>query len=162
MRLVAAVCVFIIGAAWGILKSSELRRRVQLIAELKQLITEFSVAIRCTAPTLDELADGCGGIFGELLRNARHETDDIRSAWQTAAQQLSDCSFCGKEETAILTELGRELGTCSAEGQLELLELHQSRLDKLLTEAEVSAKSKGKMFHSVGALLGAGAAVLII
>ena len=162
MRLVAAVWVFIIGAVWGILKSSELRRRVQLIAELKQLITEFSVAIRCTAPTLDELADGCGGIFGELLRNARQETDDIRSAWQTAAQQLSNCSFCGTEEAAILTELGRELGTCAAEGQLKLLELHQSRLDKLLTEADDSAKSKGKMFHSVGALLGAGAAVLII
>lgn len=162
MKLFAAFAAFITGVLWGISRSTRLRKRAQLLSELRQLITEFSVAIRCTAPTLDELAEGCGGVFGELLRAARNECPDIRSAWTNAVQQLGSCNFCGKDESAILTELGRELGTCSAEGQLALLELHQSRLDKLSQEAEDAAKSKGKLFRSVGALLGAGAAVLMI
>lgn len=162
MRLFAAAAAFITGAVWGIFRSAELRRRAQLLRELKQLITEFSVAIRFTSPTLDELAKDCGGVFGELLRASRRESPDIRSAWADAAAQLSRYSFCGKEEAALLSELGRELGTCSAEGQLALLELHGSRLERLTLEAEDAAKSKGKLFRSVGALLGAGAAVLII
>ncbi len=162
MRLLIAAAAFLIGTVWGIGKSNSFLKRAKLISQLKQIITEFSVAIRCTAPTLDELADNCSGVFGELLRAARQECSDIRAAWQNAVQQLSLCSFCGKEETAILSELGRELGTCSAEGQLALLELHRCRLDKLSLEADDSARSKGKLFRSVGALLGAGAAVLII
>ena len=162
MRLFVAAAAFITGTVWGIHKSSELHKRARLLAELKQLITEFSVAIRCTAPTLDELADSCSGIFGELLRSARQECSDIRNAWSVAAERLSACGFCGKDEAAILSVLGRELGTCSAEGQLALLELQRNRMDKLSIEADDCAKSKGKLLRSVGALLGAGAAILII
>lgn len=162
MRLFAALAAFLVGVLWGMSGSRRLRKRALLLSELRQLITEFSVAIRCTAPTLDELADSCSGVFGELLRAARQECPDIRGAWMNAVQQLGSCDFCGKEESAVLTELGRELGTCSAEGQLALLELHRCRLEKLSQEADEAAKSKGKLFRSVGALLGAGAAVLMI
>ncbi len=162
MRILIAAAAFTAGAVWGVCKSSTFHKRAQLISELKRLTTEFSIAIRCTAPTLDELARDCSGIFGELLRSEMQKCPDIRCAWQNAVQRLSVCGFCGKEETAVLSELGRELGTCSAEGQLAMLELHRCRLDKLSAEADECAKSKGKLFRSVGALLGAGAAVLII
>lgn len=162
MNLLPAAAVFALCTICGFVKSGELRKRSQLLSELKQLVTEFSVAIRCTSPTLDELTDGCGGVFGELLRAARTDSPDIKSAWAIATQRLSECSFCGKEEAAILSELGRELGTCSAQGQLSLLELHGARLAKLSAEAENTAHSKGKLCRSVGSLLGAGLAILII
>lgn len=162
MNLLPAAAVFLLFTAGGHLRSRELRRRSQLLSELSQMTTEFSVAIRCTSPTLDELAEGCGGVFGELLRDSQSSTSDIKAAWMSAVQQLSRCSFCSSAEAAILTELGRGLGTCSAEGQLSLLELHGARLGKLRAEADAAAESKGRLYRSVGSLLGAGAAILII
>ncbi len=162
MRLACAAAVFLIFTLMGFAKSSELKLRWQLLEELKRLVTEFSVQIRCTAPTLDELADSCCGVFGELLRQERQSSPDIRTAWSRAAKRLSGCSFCGGEEGELLCELGRELGTCSAEGQLSLLELHAARLARLSGEALQALTARGKMFCTVGALLGAGAAILII
>lgn len=162
MNLLPAAAVFLLGTVCGHMRSRELRRRSQLLAELSQLITEFSVAIGCTSPTLDELAESCSGVFGELLRAAREDATDIRTAWSAAVEQLSGCSFCGSEESAILSELGRTLGTCSAEGQLSLLALHGARLAKLSAEADRAAVSKGRLYRSVGTLLGAGAAILIV
>ncbi len=162
MNLIPAAAAFLLCTFCGIAKSTELRKRSQLLSELSRTTTEFSIAIRCTSPTLDELAESCSGIFGELLRESRKDTADIKTAWTDAVEQLRSCSFCGKAEAELLAELGRELGTCSAEGQLSLLALHGARLEKLSAEAEEDARGKGKLYRSVGSLLGAGLAILII
>ncbi len=162
MRLISAAAVFAVCTVVGFMKGAALRRRVQLLTELRRMVTELAVAIRCTAPTLDELAEDCCGVFGELLRHERRSAPDLPTAWELASQRLGECAFCGAEERSLLLTLGRELGTCSAEGQLRLLELHNERLTRLLSEAEESSRSKGKLFRSVGALLGAGAAVMIV
>lgn len=162
MRLLPAALTFLICTMFGMMKSAELKKRAALLSELKQLAAEFSVSIRCTAPTLDELAGQCTGIFGELLRSELSQREDIREAWENAAMRLSQCSFCGKEESRLLTELGQSLGTCDAEGQLSLLEMYSEKLDKLCKSADEDSRTKGKLFRSVGTLAGAGAAILII
>ncbi len=162
MRLIPAAIVFVIFSVFGIIKSTELKKRAALLAELKQLAAEFSVSIRCTAPTLDELAKNCTGVFGELLRSEISRMSDIRKAWDSAVERLSQCSFCGAEEAWLLKELGQSLGTCAAEGQLSLLEMYGAKLDKLCKSAEEDSRIKGKLFRSVGTLAGAGAAILII
>ena len=161
MNILAAITAFLMCTAYGISRSTELKKRSRLLYELKRLTVDFAVAIRFTSPTLDELAQSCCGVFGELLRHCRKNAPDIRSAW-TNATRLSQCSFCGKEEAEILFALGRELGTCSVQGQLSLLELHGTKLNSLCAQAEEAARSKGKLYRSVYMLLGAGAAILII
>lgn len=162
MSIIPAAGAFALCLLWGIERSTRLKKRALLLAELKQLITEFSVAIRCTAPTLDELVLHCSGVFGELLRQQLANSPDVRCAWAEAVLQLSHCSFCGSEEASILSDLGRDLGTCSAEGQLSLLTMHLERLSRLCAEAEQDRKIKGKLFRSVGTLTGLGAAILIL
>lgn len=146
----------------GFLKSLHLKKRVQLLSELRQLTSEFSVSIGYIAPTLDELADSCGGIFGQLLQQQRQHCPDIRAAWSKAVQQLSEYTFCEKQEAELLCDLGKRLGTCDANGQLSILKMYNEKFTVLCTQAEEIAATKGKMFRSVGTLAGAGAAILII
>ncbi len=162
MNILPAAAAFLICLVIGIAKSTELKKRSLLLAELKQLTTEFSISIRCTAPTLDELCESCTGVFGELLREKKAESSDIRTVWSSAAEQLAACPFCHKDEARLLLEMGQALGTCNAEGQLSLLEMYGAKLESISKSAEKDLLTKGKMCRSVSALLGAGIAVLII
>ncbi len=162
MNIIPALCAFLLCAVYGLNKSGELKRRSQLISELKQLVTEFSVRMRCTAPTLTELSESCGGVFGELLRRQCETSPDIRTAWENACAALLGCSFCKREEYLILSEMGRKLGTCSTDGQLSLLSLYSEQLSALSAEAEEALRTKGKLCRSVSALLGAGLAIIIV
>lgn len=162
MNIILAAAAFALCTAGGLYKSALLKKRAALLCELKQLVDSFAISIRYTAPTLDELADGCGGVFGELLRQARQNSPNIKSAWQEAAAQLAALPFSGEEEARLMAQLGRELGTCDAAGQLSMLEMYAERLKKLSDEAEENAAAKGKLLRSAGTLLGIGAAILII
>ena len=162
MGILPAAGVFLLCVVWGASKSSELKKHALLLSELIQMTTEFSIAIRCTAPTLDELSQQCSGVFGELLRGELSSSADIRSAWEKATERLAACSFCADEEAAILRELSQELGTCAADGQLSLLEMHREKLSQLYSQAEQDRKTRGKLFRSVGTLTGLGAAILIL
>lgn len=162
MRLFPAAAVFVLCLSFGLLRARELKRRSRLLNELRQLILEIEVNLRYTAPTLDELSESCCGVFGELLRQERESSPDIKQAWKSAVERLSDCPFCGRAEAALLDGLGQALGTSDTEGQLSILGLHRARLERLCTEAEQEQRTKGKLYRSVSALLGAGIAVLII
>ncbi len=162
MNIILAAAAFALCTAGGLYKSALLKKRAALLCELKRLVNGFAISIRYTAPTLDQLADGCGGVFGELLQQARQNSPNIKSAWQTAAAQLSALPFSGEEEARLMAQLGRELGTCDAAGQLSMLEMYAEQLKKLSDEAEENAAVKGKLLRSAGTLLGIGAAILII
>ena len=162
MNIFPALAMFSVCTAIGLWKSAELKKRALLLSQLNQLTEELAAAIRYTAPPLNELADGCGGIFGELLNESRCDTDDIKTAWKTAAQRLSELSYTEKSEAELMSGLGQKLGTCDAEGQLSMLSMYSEKLKRLSDEAEENAKVRGKLFRSVGTLLGAGAAILVI
>lgn len=162
MNLFPALVIFAICTAFGLWKSGELKKRVLLLSQLKQLTEELSSAMRYTAPTLDELSDSCGGLFGELLTEARKGTPDIKAAWEAAASALSELSYAEKSEAELMLKLSQRLGTCDSEGQLSMLSMCSEKLKRLSAEAEENAKTRGKLFRSVGTLLGLGAAILII
>ncbi len=162
MNIIPAFIAFVFCAAVGLWKSSQLKKRALLLSELTQLVADISLGIRCTAPTLDELSDNCQGIFGQLLQDARSSSCDIKDAWQIASRQLSRLSYADRSEAELISQLGQSLGSCDVKGQLSMLEMYGEKLKKLSCEAEESAKVRGKLFRSVGTLLGAGIAILII
>ncbi len=162
MSIIPAAGAFLLCLLWGAEKSGSLKKRSLLLEELNRLVTDFSVAIRCNAPTLDELALNCSGVFGELIRQQPEYAADVKSAWSEASTRLAQCSFCRSEEAVLLQNLGRDLGTCPTEGQLSLLSMYGERLSQLYEEAEQERKTKGRLFRSVGTLMGLGAAILIL
>ncbi len=161
MRTAAAAAAFILCVIAGLRRSAALKRRAELLCELRTMIRLFSIEIRCCAYTLDELCEKADGRFGELLREYRESCPDIRAAWETACSAMRKNGY-GAEETELLRELGKTLGTSDCAGQEQLLELHGERLAALYEAAAADYAKKGKLFRSVGLLCGAGAAVLLI
>lgn len=162
MRVAAGLVILLLCSVWGYRGSILLKKRCGLISGLRLLVEHYSIEIACTAPPLDELARTGQGEFGELLRDCAEECGEIRQAWSRAVSRLSELPYCGKEEAELLYDLGRELGTCSAESQLLLLKLYAARLDLLLSQAEKLSEQKGRLYRSGGVLAGLGAAVMLL
>ena len=101
------------------------------------------------------------GDFADIIRECRRD-NDIKSAWEQACGRLKVLSYCHAAESELMLSLGRSLGTSDISGQLSLIELHSEKLGALRKSASEESAKKGKLFRSVGALCGIGAAVLIM
>lgn len=162
MRAAAGVIVLVVLGGWGLYRSRLLKRRCVLISELRLLLMQYSIEIKYTAPTLYQLAERGRGEFADILRECLVGEDNIRRAWESAAEKLSRLPYCRKEEAEIMAAVGRELGTVPAESALSLLQLYSARLDRLFEQAEQTFARKGKLYSSGGILAGLAAAVLVI
>ncbi len=162
MNILAGITVFLLCFFAGLSASYKLKKRKELLTELKIMLKDFEIEMRYTAPPLLKLIEHGKGLFPDLLREFSGKYSDARIAWVKAAEALSKKPQCGKEELGMLNELGEQLGTTPVEGQLSLLGLYCERTEKLLKSAEEDCARKGKMFSSVGAIVGIGAAILII
>ena len=161
MKPLLALTAFFLCAAAGWRKSLMLSQRKKLLSELSAMLVGFSIGIRCTAATLDELCDRAEGRFAQLLLSCREECPDIRSAWEAACDRLSAQPLFA-EEAALLREFGAKLGSTDAAGQLALIELYGGRLSEREKSAADELSKKEKLYRSVGALCGLGAAIIII
>ena len=128
-----------------------------MLREIHSMLTEFSLGIRLRAASLDELLRTSEGEFPKNVIQRKNQTNDLRDAWNAA------CGILGKtREAALLRDLGREFGNSDREGILRLVEITDSEIKILLTEAEERYSRKGRAFAQLGALCGAAVAILII
>lgn len=158
LRLLAAATAFAVGALWGYRKSRELKDRAAFLAEISALLERFCAGIKTYKRTSDELLENENGEFARLVKGYRSEQPDIRAAWEKACGDLP----AKREETALLSELGRTLGSSDTESTLRLLEQCAARITHLKNAAEAEFAKRGRAVFQIGALCGAGAAVLII
>ena len=162
MNIFPAAALFAACTIIGLRQSSLLRLRAENLGELERLCSQIALEMRCTAPPLEQLAKSLHGEFARMLAQELSGGCDFRRAWANACGTLARCGFCRADEQQLLCELGAALGTTSAEGQLRLLELYGGRFAQLRAAAEEEYRAKGRLFRSIGALAGAGAAVLVL
>lgn len=160
-RLLAAAIAFSIGAFEGFRRKTELRERVVFLGEISSLLERFIIGIKNFKRTSDELLENENGAFARLVKSCRSEQNDIRAAWEKACEELSK-NPKNHEETALLSELGRSLGSSDTESTLRILEQCAERISRLKIAAEAEYEKVGKTVFRVGALCGVGAAILII
>lgn len=161
LRLLAALTAFAVCTFEGFRRSRELKERSVFLAEISALSERFAVGIRCFKRTSDELLEQENGAFARLVRGYLNERGDFRAAWEKACGELSK-SPKKREETALLQELGRSLGTSDTESTLRLLEQCGARIAALKAAADAEYSKRGKAIFQVGTLCGIGAAVMII
>lgn len=161
MRVFTAFAAFSACFAAGLYKSFLLKRRAVVLEELCRMVKSFSVEIRYTAPTLDELCGKSEGVFAEILNECRKDSD-IHAAWDSACAILSKKPYCSREEAELLRNLGSSLGASDIAGQLSILEMYSEKLSDISRTASEEAAGKGKLFRSVGMLCGIGAAVIAV
>lgn len=162
MNIFPAAALFAACTIIGLRQSRMLKLRAENLGELEQLCAQIELEMRCTAPPLEQLAKSLHGEFARLLEAEIANGSDIRSAWAASCEKLGRYSLCKSDEQQLLRELGAALGTTSAESQLGLLELYRGRFAELRMAAVEEYRQKGRLFRSIGALAGAGAAVLVL
>lgn len=153
MRYVGVLLIFVSCAGCGFLLSGRLAARVGKLLQADCLLTDMIGMIRDqNLPT------------GEILVRLREEGYPIGECLTPAEamEHFSADSLFGQQEREILRRTGQLVGTSSRESQAARLELEQHMLRKLLTEAEKDRDSRGRLFRSMGMLMGALAAVFVI
>lgn len=158
LRILAAVIAFSVCTFEGYRRSRELKDRTMLLSETALLLERFSIGIRCSGRTSDELLESERGYFAQLVKTLKSENGNMRAAWEKACDTLPK----KHEETALLRELGRSLGASDKESTLRLLERCKAEIAALKSTAEADYSKRGKAFFQVGTLCGIGAAVLMI
>ncbi len=81
-------------------------------------------------------------------------------AWRKSVQE--ERSGLGKRDKAILSNVADILGGSDFESQIEALSLNRSLLKQNLSEAIGERNTRGKLYRSLGILLGIGIAIFMI
>lgn len=158
LRIIAAAAAFLLCTLEGRRRSRELGERAEFLAETLLLTERFAIGIRCARRTPEELLRNERGKFAELVKRSAEASPNIRAAWELACGELPQ----KREETALLRELGRTLGSADGESALELLERTSAELALLKERAETEYSKRGAALFQVGTLCGAGLAILIL
>lgn len=158
LKIIASVFVFAVCAFEGNRRTREMRERVLFLAEISGLIERFESGIRSAERTTDELLGKENGRFALLVKEYSAQTGDIRDGWRKACETLSKYA----EETAVLEELGKTLGSFDKESTLAHLKRSAEEIAELRKTAEEEYARRGKPLSRVWTLCGLGLAILII
>ncbi len=158
MRVIIAAISFAVCFGAGLLKSRSLQEHAVLLRQIRDMLRGFSLRMRYISPTVEELLSTAQCGFAEEIMQRAAAGEDVRTAWHSSCERLPFSS----EEQNILQEIGAQLGTSSTQEQLAMLAMYDERLTSLLVEADGKCTRLCRMYRTVGALVGAAAAVLII
>lgn len=152
MRLIGVIMLFLCCTSGGFWLSGRLAGRVKSLEGAEQLLTEVIGMVRNqNLPTW------------EILARLKEEGyfSDTSSADAAFGGFASDPLF-RPAERVVLVRSGQLLGASDRESQAARLELELSALRRMRTEAEEERTVKGKLFRSMGLLLGSLAVVLAL
>lgn len=144
IKLTACILIISAGALWGSYMSSRLRRRTSLLREAVSMISSISGLIRYQKSTTDE-------IMASLRCREEHRTLTEQS-----------CPWLREEEKRLLREIFSSLGSTDSEGQRAMLELYAGRFKDLAESAAAEQQQKCRLYDTLGFMLGAFIAILIV
>ncbi len=152
MRLIGMVMLFLCCTGGGFWLSGRLAGRVRCLESAEQLLTETIGMVRNqNLPTWEILS---------RLKDEGYFTD-VSNADAAFGGFAAD-PLVRPAERVVLVRSGQLLGASDRESQAARLELELSALRRMRSDAEEERAVKGKLFRSMGLLLGSLAVVLAI
>ncbi|MCG0277606.1 MAG: stage III sporulation protein AB [Thermanaeromonas sp.] len=130
-----------------------------LISGLKLLETEIVYASTPLPQALGKVGGRLEGavklLFLQTATLLREEPGlPAAEAWEEGLKKLKEQSALHMQDLEILKTLGQGLGVSSREDQVKNLELAREHLKQQLALAEEAAQRQGKMWRTLGFLLG--------
>jgi stage III sporulation protein AB len=122
------------------------------------MMTELRSSLPLIAELLRETAAEAQFRQLAFLQQAAAEAAQFPESWDAA---LSADSALSPEELSVLQTVGQTLGSMPLDGQLAALQLCLERLAQLQADAELCARSKGRLYRSMG-FLGAVFCVVLL
>ena len=84
---------------------------------------------------------------------------DISGEWDIC---VSKSGYLKEDDRQILSELGRTIGKSNTDGETAVLALAGQRLSFQLKTAEEERKRKGRLYTTLGIMLGAAVGIMLI
>ncbi len=146
MKLLGAALLVLSGLLWGLGRSAELRRRVELLTDLLRLIRQLAAEIAYSARPLPELLQRSPSRFCQKAAERPSFGADPRTALEEAGEAL----LRDPGDRALFRDFAAGLGASGAQGQLEHLELCQALAQARLEEARAACREKQRLYVALG------------
>ena len=168
LKWIGSILIIVSCAAFGLIQSSLLQKRVQVLRTAIVLMDEISGHIRYLSSTVEELLDSVSWkekyrVFSFLPELKRQINQGIGYP-QACKSVFSRWSFPGalKEDVKTLQDFFQLLGTTDLEGQLSLMADYHATLEQIVQSAEARAKKYGSLYRTSGILAGALVVILVM
>lgn len=166
IKLFGVLLIVISGAVSGVIASSRLREQARTANLLRSMMIRVAVLVRYNSLNVYEIISTLRGdnSFSELgfLQYIPIEYisgEDFSAEWSKAVE--GDSSL-GDEEKSVLKSFGSTFGTTDANGQLTLIETTAEELKRICDVRESDYSRKGKLYRSVGMLVGVMTGIALI
>ena len=165
------LCLILICACGtaGILKAQQYSQRVRELNEFKDMCLNLKTEISYMKDPLpvifERIADSRENIASEMLKTCcqlMKDNQDMQYSWYSAVDMAARTGAVTRDDKAVIYDLGTQLGRSNVQGQLDLLEMTEQKLDIKIREAEALKKTKGKMYAGLGFSIGTVIAILLL
>lgn len=144
------------------------RKKVKTLSLINSFIGELYTGIRYTGSTIEEMLVDCANnsSYSDLtfLRHIEREIYDrgiMRDTIKKAVlNSVTEMNMTINEMQPLIT-ISEKLGTTDIEGQLKMLDICKIQVDEQRTQALKRCDAFGKMYISLGFLIGLGMAVIL-
>lgn len=158
MKLLGGALLALSGLVWGLGQALELRRRVDLLTDLRRLTRQLSTEIACSARPLPELlARNPSRFCREAVKRPEFAEDPRAALVQAGDELLKD--FGDRE---VFRDFAAGLGSSGTQGQVEHLELCGELAQARLEEAREACRQKQKLYVVLGLFAGITVSLVII
>ena len=142
------------GGATGMYFSGRLSERCRVINSYITLVQSMNCYIGFSA---EQKSSGC--YISDKLVELSENGGDISNEWDIC---VSKSGYLKEDDRQILSELGRTIGKSNTDGETAVLALAGQRLSFQLKTAEEERKRKGRLYTTLGIMLGAAVGIMLI
>lgn len=151
------------GGATGMYFSGRLSERCRVINAYITLVQSMNCYIGFSGYKLAEIfraeQKNSGCYISDKLVELSENGGDISDEWDIC---VSKSGYLKEDDRQILSELGRTIGKSNTDGETAVLALAGQRLSFQLKTAEEERKRKGRLYTTLGIMLGAAVGIMLI
>ncbi|MDD3919778.1 MAG: stage III sporulation protein AB [Eubacteriales bacterium] len=169
MRALSLLALFLLFCAAGELSAGRLKMRCRLLEELtcrlQQTALQMAIEKRTVHDIIARCREGCSAALWAELERRLAEGEPVEAAWEQALITVyrSSAAFAAlrQEERDVLLDFGAVFSAQDPTVQRENSGSIQKRLELLTQRAGEASRQKGRLYRTMGALMGAGAVLMI-
>lgn len=164
MSLKIIGCLLLIASSFsaGVLLAKRLHRRRDFLLHFQAFLHVLRTQMRYQGSDIFSLADACAGQTHFILKPEKNTDQSFEKCWGEAIDRIPRIYALSADDLTLLRACGAQLGKTDLEGQLNHLDLMESRLKQLILDAEENIEKKTRLYKTMGFFVGASAAILLL
>lgn len=165
MRIIGVLLIFSASVMVGVMLSLNMKNKLERLKLFRRMAEEIATLIRYRGLTVREIISQLrySSAYDELVFLKSEDYSDrsqsVSEIWERNV--IADYTLT-EEETKVLLSLGTQLGTTDTQGQLSVIAAFVAEIEEMQERQFQKYAVKGKLYRSMGILVGAMAGIMII